>query len=346
MMSAPVSPRQALAEQARRLVPLAALAAIILAVVLLGGFADTVIQRRVTFALINLSAVVALYVFMGNSGILNFSTAGFMAIGAYTSALLTMPPAMKQTFLPDLPAFLATAQVSPLTGALAAGALAALIGLAVGWPLMRLSGIAAGIATLSLLIICYIVLGNWTSVTGGQQSLMGLLPYVTRWTAGLAAIFIVAVAFFYQETRWAIALRALREDEVAAKASGIHVVRTRLIAFVLSAFLGGVAGALYGHFLGTLRIENFYFDLTFLLISMLVVGGMRSLTGAVLGALTLSLVAELLRLAEIGIPLANGARLAAPAGLGDVVLAAVMLLIILFRPRGITGGREIAWPAG
>lgn len=338
----PVPWRDAVAEQARRLVPLVALAAIILAVILLGGLADTVMQRRVTFALVNLSAVVALYVFMGNSGILNFSTAGFMAIGAYTSALLTMLPAMKQTFLPDLPVFLAAAQVSPLMGALAGGALAALVGFAVGWPLMRLSGIAAGIATLSLLIICYIVLGNWTSVTGGQQSLMGLAPYVGRWTAGLAAIAVVTVAFLYQETRWAIALRALREDEVAAKASGIHVVRTRLIAFVLSAFLAGVAGALYGHFLGTLRIENFYFDLTFLLISMLVVGGMRSLSGAVFGALLLSLLTEILRLAEIGIPMAGGAKLAAPAGLGDVILAALMLLIILFRPRGITGGREIA----
>ncbi len=342
--SPPVPFKHAMAEQARRMVPLAALATIILAVVLLGGLADAVIQRRVTFALVNLSAVVALYVFMGNSGILNFSTAGFMAIGAYTSALLTMLPGMKQTFLPDLPAFLATAQVSPIAGALAAGALAALVGLAVGWPLMRLSGIAAGIATLSLLIICYIVLGNWTSVTGGQQSLMGLTPYVGRWTAGLAAIATVAIAFAYQETRWAIALRALREDEVAAKASGIHVVRSRLIAFVLSAFMAGVAGALYGHFLGTLRVENFYFDLTFLLISMLVVGGMRSLTGAVIGALTLSLIAEILRLAEIGIPLASGASLVAPAGLGDVILAGLMLLIILFRPRGITGGREIAWP--
>lgn len=344
MMAATVSFREALAERASRLVPLLVLAAIILAVVLLGGFADAVIQRRVTFALVNLSAVVALYVFMGNSGILNFSTAGFMAIGAYTSALLTMLPAMKQTFLPDLPAFLATAQVSPLTGALAGGALAALLAFIVGWPLMRLSGIAAGIATLSLLIICYIVLGNWTSVTGGQQSLMGLSAYVGRWTAGLAAIATVAAAFLYQETRWAIALRALREDEVAARASGIHVVRSRLIAFVLSAFLAGIAGALYGHFLGTLRIENFYLDLTFLLISMLVVGGMRSLTGAVLGALVLSGIAEILRLAEAGIAVADGFTLKPPAGLGDVVLAALMLLIILFRPKGITGGREIAWP--
>lgn len=344
LTNSPAHFKDAMAEHARRLVSLLVLASVILVVVLLGGFADAVIQRRVTFALVNLSAVVALYVFMGNSGILNFSTTGFMAIGAYTSALLTMLPGTKQTFLPDLPVILATAQVSPLAGALAGGALAALIGLVVGWPLMRLSGIAAGIATLSLLIIGYIVIGNWTSITGGQQSLMGVPSLVGRWTAGLAAIAIVAIAFLYQETRWAIALRALREDEVAAKASGIYVVRSRLTAFVLSAFLAGIAGALYGHFLGTLRVENFYFDQTFLLISMLVVGGMRSLTGAVFGALVLSFLAETLRLAEIGIPVAGGATLATPSGLGDVVLAALMLLIILLRPRGITGGREITWP--
>jgi branched-chain amino acid transport system permease protein len=107
---------------------------------------------------------------MGNSGILNFSTIAFMAIGAYTSALLTMPPGMKSTFLPDLPAWLAAAQIPPLAGAGAGGVLAALVALVLGLPIMRLSGIAAAIATISLMIICYIVLGNWTWLTGGQQS--------------------------------------------------------------------------------------------------------------------------------------------------------------------------------
>lgn len=313
----------------------------VLLIVLLAHLGDSVMQRRVIFCLVNLVAVVGLYIFMGNSGVLNFSNVGFMAIGAYTSALLTMMPAMKATFLPDLPAWLAAAQVSPLMGALAAGGVAASVALVVGWPLMRLSGIGAGIATLSLLIICYIVLGNWNGVTGGQQSLMGLKTYVGLWTSGLWAIGAIALAFIYQETRFAIALRASREDEVAARASGIHIVRERLLAFVLGAFVSGIAGALYGHFLGTLRVENFYFDPTFLFISMLVVGGMRSLTGAVVGTISVSLLTEILRMLEVGIPLpGTGSTLAAAPGLGDVALAAVMLLIILFRPQGITGGRE------
>jgi branched-chain amino acid transport system permease protein len=120
------------------------------------------------------------------------------------------------------------------------------------------------------------------------------------------------------------------------------VLRERLTAFVLASFVSGVGGALFGHFLGTLRVESFYLDPTFLFISMLVVGGMRSLTGAVIGTLAISMLTELLRLAESGLRLPFAGMVAAPAGFGDVVLAALMLIIILFRPQGITAGREIS----
>jgi branched-chain amino acid transport system permease protein len=330
-------------ETLRRASTLFVLAAVVLLIVVLAGFGDIVTQRRVIFGLVNLVAVVGLYIFMGNSGVLNFSNVAFMAIGAYTSALLTMAPGMKSTFLPDLPTWLAAIQIPAFAGALSAGGMAAAVALVVGWPIMRLSGIGAAIATMSLLIICYIVLGNWNSVTGGQQSLMGLQAYVGLWTSGLWAIAAITIAFIYQETRWAIALRASREDEVAARASGIRIVRQRLLAFVLSAFVCGIAGALFAHFLGTLRVENFYLDPTFLFIAMLVVGGMRSLTGAVVGTISISVLTEVLRQLEVGIPVpGTGVVLATAPGLGDVALAAMMLLIILFRAQGITGGREIA----
>ncbi|MCB1445615.1 MAG: branched-chain amino acid ABC transporter permease [Rhizobiaceae bacterium] len=332
----------ALRDIVRRSATLLILVALVLAIVLLAQLGDIVMQRRVIYGLVNLVAVVGLYIFMGNSGVLNFSNVAFMAIGAYTSALLTMPPMMKNTFLPDLPVWLAAAQVPSLAGAFAAGAVAGLVALVVGWPIMRLSGIGAAIATMSLLIICYIVLGNWNSLTGGQQSLMGLPAYVGLWTSGIWAMVAIFIAYVYQETRWAIALRASREDEVAARASGVRIVRQRLVAFVLSAVVSGIAGALYGHFLGTLRVETFYLDPTFLFISMLVVGGMRSLTGAVVGTIGISLLTEILRLLEVGVALpGTDMTLSTAPGLGDVALAAVMLLIILFRPQGITGGREI-----
>jgi branched-chain amino acid transport system permease protein len=326
-----------------RLLPLLSLAAAVQVNAGLAELAPTVAQRRITQGLINLTAVVGLYIFAGNSGVLSFGNVAFMAIGAYVSALLTMPATAKGVFLPDLPAWLAATEWPVLGGALAGGGAAALIGAVAGYPLMRLSGISASIATFAILVVAYVVLGNWTSVTGGQNSLMGLPIYVGLWTAAGWAIAAIAVAFLHQESRSGLLLRASREDEAAAAASGVHVVRHRLAAFVISAFLSGIAGVLLGHFLGTVRVETFYLDLTFLLIAMLVIGGMRSLTGAVLGAVVITLLTELLRQAEAGVNL-GGTVVAAPGGLGDAVLALLMLVMILFRPNGLAGGREIEWP--
>lgn len=326
-----------------RVAPLVILIAVVLALAGAAEFAPTVVQRRITQGLINLVAVVGLYVFVGNSGVLSFGNVAFMAIGAYVSALLTMPAAAKGVFLPDLPAFLAAAEWSAIGGALAGGFAAALVALVAGFPLMRLSGISASIATFAILVVSYVVLGNWTSVTGGQNSLMGLPIYVGLWTAAGWAVAAIIIAFLHQESRSGLLLRASREDEVAATASGVHMVSHRLAAFVVSAFLSGIAGVLLAHFLGTVRVETFYLDLTFLIIAMLVIGGMRSLTGAVAGAIVITLLTELMRQAEVGMTV-GGTTIAAPGGLGDALLALLMLLIILFRPNGIAGGREIFWP--
>jgi branched-chain amino acid transport system permease protein len=220
---APVAALGAVREWLLRAVPLLVLVAVIALIAVLAAELPIVTQRRVILGLVSLVAVVGLYVFMGNSGILNFSFVGFMAIGAYTSVLLTLPPPIKGTFLPDLPGWLAAAALPPLLGPFLGGLLAAAVALVVGLPIMRLSGIAAAIATFSLLFIVYIVIGNWNSVTGGQISIMGLGPYVTLPVAGAFAVGAVAVAFLFQETRWALALRASREDEVAARACGIRI---------------------------------------------------------------------------------------------------------------------------
>lgn len=326
-----------------RLWPLVALVVAVVLLVLIMSFAPAVLQRRATQGLINLIAVVGLYVFAGNSGLLSFGNVAFMAVGAYVSALLTMKAAAKSVFLPDLPAVIASAEWPTIAGALAGGIAAGLVALVVGWPLMRLSGVAASIATFAILVVAYVVFGNWTAVTGGQNSLMGLPAYVGLWTALGWAVAAIAIAFAYQETRSALLLRASREDEAAAQASGVNVVLHRLIAFVISAFLSGIAGVLLVHFLGIVRVENFYLDLTFLIVAMLIIGGRGSLTGAVAGAVVIAVLTELLRQSEIGFQVGKTV-IAAPAGLGDVILALIMLLIILFRPDGIAGGREIRWP--
>ena len=146
-MSAGVRLSDRIGDMLPRLWPLAALIVMIAVIAFAASFSPAVLQRRATQGLIDLIAVVGLYVFAGNSGVLSFGNVAFMAVGAYVSALLTMKPAAKSVFLPDLPALIASAEWSSLPGALAGGVAAAIVALVVGWPLMRLTGVSASIAT-------------------------------------------------------------------------------------------------------------------------------------------------------------------------------------------------------
>jgi branched-chain amino acid transport system permease protein len=336
MMSAPI-------RLLRRIWPFLSLALIVLSISLLASAAPITVQRRVAEGFVTLVTVVGLYIFVGNSGLLSFGNVSFMAIGAYVSAILTMRPAAKAMFLPGLPEAIQATQWVPIPAAIAGGAFAAILAFLVGVPLMRLSGIAASIATFALLSITRIGIGNWNSVTGGQNSLMGLPIYTTVWTGLAWSLVAMAVAFVYQESRSGLILRATREDEVAARASGSNVYRHRLIAFVVSAFFSAIGGVLLGHYLGVVRIDTFYLDLTFNIVAILVIGGSGSLAGAVFGTIAVTTMAELLRQVEVGFQF-GGLHIAAPPGLADVMVALGMLLIILLRPKGITNGREVPWP--
>ena len=177
-----------------------------------------------------------------------------------------------------------------------AGAFAFLIGI----PLMRLSGIGAAIGTFSWLTIVFVVHAGWEEMTGGTSSFNGLPIYVDIWVALIAALFVMLVAYIFQSSKLGLALRASREDEVAARAIGVNLWRARIASFVISAMLVALGGVLQGHFLGTVNVTQFYIGITFITIAMLVIGGTGSLAGAVIGTVAVSVIAELLRHLEKG----------------------------------------------
>jgi branched-chain amino acid transport system permease protein len=215
----------------------------------------------------------------------------------------------------------------------------------VGVPIMRLGGIAASIATLAVLGMFYTFYQNWAGWTMGAATLPGIPTYVTMWSALAWVVVALAVAFAYQQSRLGLALRASREDEFAARAVGINIWAQRLIAFVISAFFMGIGGVLQAHFLGSIAVKNFWLGLTFVALAMLIVGGQRSMTGAVTGCAVISIIVEVLRQFEVGMDIA-GIHLQLPLGTQELGIAFLMLLILIFRPSGITGGREIPWPFG
>ena len=312
-----------------------------LAVVALG---DKMVVRTFTEILIRIVIVVALYVFIGNSGVISFGSISFAMIGAYASAWQTCCAMMKPMSMTGLPDFLRLHTYPVFFASVTSALLAAFAALIVGIPIMRLSGIAASIATFALLVIFYVLYANWNSVTLGLLSVVGLPLYVNIWVALGWALAAVLMAYTYQSSSSALKLRATREDEVAARAGGINIARERLVAWVISGFLLGVGGVLYGHFIGVISVGMFYLDLTFISLAMLVVGGMRSLTGAVVGVVAISVVTDILRRAESGFSF-GGTNLALPAGSQEVALGLIMLVLLILRPAGLTGGREVTWKA-
>ena len=328
----------------RRATPLVVVTLLVLLTAGLGATGSEAFERTVATTLIYVVAVVALYLFAGNSGVLSFGHVAFMAIGAYSAALVSIPVGLKDVTLPNLPGVLAQASVGPDMAILIGGCVAAVVALVVAIPLMRLNGIAAAIGTFSLLVIVNVIISNWYNVTNGTQTLIGVPTKSTAWAILPWALLVLVVTFAYQESRWGARLRASREDLIAAQGVGIPIARERTIAFVLSAFCAGIAGALYGMSLGAFGPNQFYFNLTFLTVAMLIIGGLRSLSGAVIGALTVSALSELLkRLQDDGVDLL-GLSVQPRPGLREIVLAALMLLILVVRPRGLTGGREVSWP--
>jgi branched-chain amino acid transport system permease protein len=293
-------------------------------------------------ALVKVAIVVALYTFIGNSGVLSFGHISFVAVGAWTAGVLTVPAAEKPAIMPNLAHFLRDATVGNVPSLALAAAAGGVVALVVGLPLMRLSGLAAGIATFAVLEITHNVLRYYEKVGPGLNTFSSVPETTGLGQAALGALLAVAVAFGYQRSRFGRLLRAARDDRAAATAVGISVYRQRLLAFALSGALAGFAGGLYVHLL-PLNTETLYLDLTFLTLAMLVVGGSTSLLGATVGALAISALDSFLAVAENGASLPGG-TLDLPAGTRLVVVGALMALVLILRPSGLTGGREFGLP--
>jgi branched-chain amino acid transport system permease protein len=306
------------------------------------GIASTYVSssKEIYFlnALVSVAIVVSIYVFIGNSGVLSFGQMSFVAVGAFLAGIMTIPLESKTGVLPELFPILRDHTVGNLASLLLAAAAGGLFALVVGLPLMRLSGLAAGIATFAVLEVTHNILREWTKIGPGATTL-SLVPETTDAVqATVGALVVVAAAFVYQRSRLGRRLRASREDPAAARGVGVNVHRERLWAFVVSGALAGLAGAMLVHLLGSITTEQVYLELTFLTLAMLVIGGLTSLWGAVVGALVVSALDSFLIEAEQGVDV--GISLDLPQGTRLIILGAIMALMLILRPSGLTGGRE------
>lgn len=325
-----------------KILTLVALAALAGLLALMKAVLNDYYLRIVDLIGINVILVASLNLTNGFTGIFSLGHAGFMAIGAYASALLTIPPVQKAAALPDLPVWLAGVQAPFAAALVVAGLVAALFALIVGFPVLRLRGHYLAVATLGFLVIVRVLLTNAEAYTRGARGISGLPAYTDTWWVYSVVVVTIYVLWRLLHSAYGRGMLAIREDDVAAEASGVNLAGYKILAFCVGAFFAGMGGALWGHLMSVISPNFFSYNQTFLLVEMSVIGGMGSLTGAVVGTTLMTIVPEVLRTLEGGITVL-GLTLPPLYGLSQLILASLLMVVIIFRPQGLLGRWEFSW---
>lgn len=293
---------------------------------------------------VNAILALSLNLIYGFTGMFSLGHAGFMAIGAYTCAILILTPAQKEIMwiLEPLVWPLSVIQAPFFAAVAAGGLLAALFGLLIAVPVLRLGGDYLGIATLGFAEIIRVVMTNLNFITNGALGIKGIPAYANLWwNYG----WLLLTLFFMVRligSNFGNVLKAIRDDEIAAKNMGINTFFFKVTAFTVGAFFAGVGGALMGSLVSTIDPKMFAFTLTFNILMITVAGGLGSITGSLIGSAVITVLLEWLRIVEN--PLVIGSfEIPGIPGMRMVIFSLALILIILYRSDGIMGMREFSW---
>ena len=273
--------------------------------------------------------VCSLNLLTGYMGEFSLGHAGFMSIGAYVSAITT-------TLIRDqaeLPA-IALYVIAILVGGIAAG----IIGVLVGIPALRLSGDYLCIVTVAVAEIVRVILSNFgiPAITGKAtfgKSFAGIAKVSDFHYVYITMVVSIFIMYCYIRSRFGRALIAIREDRIAAAASGINVTKTKVLTFTISAFFAGVAGAIYAHYITTLVPTYFNFSKSSEFLAIVILGGSGSLTGSIIAAPILSALPQLI---SYVVPAFASYRM--------LIYAVILVVVMIFKPTGLFGGREFSLP--
>lgn len=274
------------------------------------GILDSFHEITIATICINIILAVSLNLVTGFTGQLSLGHAGFMSIGAYVCALISMRMNSVEGFL---------------LGVLAGGFAAAVVGILIGIPTLRLKGDYLAIATLGMAEIIRVVFLN-LEITNGAAGLNGI-PRFTNWLwlffFTVAAVILINNFIKSSHGRACI---AIREDEIAAESMGINTTKYKVIVFAISAFFAGLAGGLYSSYFYFLKPDLFGFMKSVDILVIVVLGGLGSVTGSIIAAILLGLITTFLQ---------------ALTAVRMIVYAVLLILIMIFRPQGIMGSKEI-----
>ncbi|MDR0448080.1 MAG: branched-chain amino acid ABC transporter permease [Treponema sp.] len=280
----------------------------------------------------------------GFTGLFSLGHAGFMAVGAYTCALLTMTPAQKTVnfYLAPIVPFLGNIHLPFIPSLLIGGILAGFVGFLVGTPALRLRDDYLAIATLGFSEIIRVILTNLQSITNGPLGIKGLPRYSTTYTVWSIAIVSIFFMVALINSAFGRSCKAVRDNEIAAQAMGINVARIKITSFVIASFMAGIGGALLGHQISTIDPRLFGFILTYNVLLIVVLGGTGSITGSVIGAIVVTISMEALRFLDGPLNLIF-VRTQGKPGIRMVVFSVLLVVVVIYRQQGLMGNKELSW---
>ncbi|MDR1965169.1 MAG: branched-chain amino acid ABC transporter permease [Synergistaceae bacterium] len=300
--------------------------------------------RIINLIAINAILGLSLNLIYGMAGMFSLGHAGFMAIGAYVSALLILTPEQKVAMwiLDPIAPWLPGIHAPFIVSLIAAGLFAALFGCLIAMPVLRLGGDYLGIATLGFSEIIRILITNLTPITNGPLGLKGIPSHTSLWMSYGCLLVVLICMTRLMRSNFGNVLRAVRDDEIAAKTMGVNTFSTRVLAFTMGCFGAGVGGALMGNLITTIDPKMFMITQTYSLLMIVVVGGLGSITGSVVGSVLVTTMLEWLRFVENPVTVGS-IQIPGVPGMRMVIFSVLLIVIIIFRRDGIMGMNEFSW---
>ncbi|HPS44572.1 MAG TPA: branched-chain amino acid ABC transporter permease [Treponemataceae bacterium] len=311
---------------------------------LMDRFAGNFALRVFNLCAIYIVLALSMNLLNGFTGLFSLGHAGFMAIGAYVCALLTMSPAQKTLnfFLAPIVPWLAAVHIPFIPALIVAGLVAAAFAWLIGTPVLRLRDDYLAIATLGFAEIIRVLITNAQGLTNGALGLKGLPKYSTTWVVWSFAALSIIFMFALIRSAYGRSLKAVRDDEIAARSMGIDVAHVKIVSFVVSSFIAGIGGALLGHLMTTIDPKMFVFGLTYNILLIVVLGGNGSITGSVIASIVVTVLMELLRFLDGPLNLIVFRTDGLP-GLRMVVFSLLLMIVVIYRQKGLMGTKEFSW---
>lgn len=325
---------------------LGALMLVMLVLALAENFLDSFSMQIFKLCAINIILALSLNLINGFTGLFSLGHAGFMAIGAYTCAVLTMSSDQKEInyVLQPIAPWLENIHMPFVPALILSGVVSCALGWFLGVVALRLRDDYLAIATLGFSEIIRVILTNAQSVTNGSLGLKGLPRFTTMWWAwGLAVASVIFMVLLIRSS-YGRAFKAIRDNEIAAESMGINVFGTKVLSFAISSGLAGIAGGLLAHHLTTIDPKQFIFLKTFDILLIVVLGGVGSITGSVISAIVVTVAMEALRFMDGPLNLGFMVTAGTP-GLRMVFFSILLMVVVIYRQQGLMGTNEFSWGA-